>query len=131
MAKNPNPMGKPEAFGAWRGMLIKLRGRTGLREHLASMECLDKIPIEDREGSGEGRGMRYRGVWDEIIKVGIDLDNVGIRFTLSFMCKIGNGLDTSFWEDRWVDNYRLCDKFARLFHLDICKGVGCQKKKDG
>ncbi|GJW94997.1 hypothetical protein Tco_0174669 [Tanacetum coccineum] len=48
------------------------------------------------------------GVWRDIIKVGRDIDGVGINFTSSFICKV----------DKWVGDFRLCDRFPRLFHLD-------------
>ena len=61
------------------------------------------------------------GVWSGILRVGVDLDNLGIDFTSSFERKVGNGMDTSFWEDRWRGNVRFRDRFPRLFHLDSRK----------
>ncbi|GJR70577.1 hypothetical protein Tco_0016642 [Tanacetum coccineum] len=58
------------------------------------------------------------GVWRDIIKVGRDIDGVGIDFTSYFICKVRNGRDVSFWLDKWVGDLRLCDRFPRLFHLD-------------
>ncbi|GKE10533.1 reverse transcriptase domain, reverse transcriptase zinc-binding domain protein, partial [Tanacetum coccineum] len=29
-----------------------------------------------------------------------------------------NGRDVSFWLDRWIEDFRLCDRFPRLFNLD-------------
>ncbi|GJW56284.1 reverse transcriptase domain, reverse transcriptase zinc-binding domain protein [Tanacetum coccineum] len=58
------------------------------------------------------------GVWRYIIKVGRDINGVGIDFTSSFICIVGNGRDVSFWLDKWVGDFRLCDRFPRLFHLD-------------
>ena len=48
---------------------------------------------------------------------------IGIDFTDSCVGELGDGRDIRFWEDRWVDNTRLRDRFPRLFHLD--------RKKEG
>nr|GEV66314.1 hypothetical protein [Tanacetum cinerariifolium] len=50
------------------------------------------------DGGGRGLGMGGRGVWCDRAKVGSD--EMGIDFTSSFVCKLGNGCDISFWEDR-------------------------------
>ncbi|GKD55017.1 hypothetical protein Tco_1288404, partial [Tanacetum coccineum] len=38
---------------------------------------------------GRGLGLGGRDVWCDIVKVGSDIDEVGIDFTSSFMCKLG------------------------------------------
>ncbi|GJT36173.1 reverse transcriptase domain, reverse transcriptase zinc-binding domain protein [Tanacetum coccineum] len=65
-----------------------------------------------------GREFSGGEVWRDIIKVGRKIDGVGIDFTSTFMCKVGNDRDVSFWLDRWIGDFRLCDRFPRLFHLD-------------
>ena len=64
-----------------------------------------------------------RGVWNDIVRVGRDVDQVGVEFTSSIVKKVGIGHNTTFWIDRWVGNQRLCDIFPRLFHLERCKDV--------
>ncbi|GKF34440.1 hypothetical protein Tco_0107640, partial [Tanacetum coccineum] len=65
-----------------------------------------------------GREFSGGGVWRDIIKVVMEIDGVGIDFTSSFICKVGIGRDVSFWLDRWIGDFRLCDRFPRSFHLD-------------
>ncbi|GJT76657.1 hypothetical protein Tco_1043382 [Tanacetum coccineum] len=67
-------------------------------------------------GSGVrgGRG----GVWNDIIKVGEELERLGLEFGLSFVGEVGNEGDIRFWVDRWVGGVRLCDRFPRLYHLE-------------
>nr|GFA68584.1 reverse transcriptase domain, reverse transcriptase zinc-binding domain protein [Tanacetum cinerariifolium] len=57
-------------------------------------------------------------VWMDIIKIGEEIDDVGIELCSSYVGVLGDERDNGFWFDRWVDNYRLCDRFPRLFHLD-------------
>ncbi|GJV50850.1 RNA-directed DNA polymerase, eukaryota, reverse transcriptase zinc-binding domain protein, partial [Tanacetum coccineum] len=70
------------------------------------------------EVMGEGKGI---GVWRDIIRVGEELEGMGIGFTSSCIGVLGDGNDISFWLDRWVDDQRLCDRFSRLFLLDRFK----------
>ncbi|GKA22184.1 cysteine-rich receptor-like protein kinase [Tanacetum coccineum] len=67
---------------------------------------------------GARNSMSGNGVWRDIIKVGGEIDELGIGFTSSFECKVGNGMDISFWGDIWVGSSRLRDRFSRLCHLD-------------
>ncbi|XP_071712466.1 uncharacterized protein [Rutidosis leptorrhynchoides] len=54
---------------------------------------------------------------------GIDIDNSGIQFSNSFVKKVNNGCNTCFWDDHWLGNYKLKDKFARLYRLESVKDV--------
>ncbi|GJW17533.1 hypothetical protein Tco_0024969 [Tanacetum coccineum] len=63
-------------------------------------------------GCGDSRVRR------DIIKLGRDIDAKGIEYTSSFFYNVRNGRDVSFWLDRWIGDFRLCDWFPRLFHLD-------------
>ncbi|GJT21272.1 hypothetical protein Tco_0891209 [Tanacetum coccineum] len=63
------------------------------------------------------------GVWKNIIKTGMELDRQGINFSNSFVKKVGNGENTLFWEDLWVEDGSLCDNFPRLYELESNKHV--------
>ncbi|GJX02450.1 putative RNA-directed DNA polymerase, eukaryota, reverse transcriptase zinc-binding domain protein [Tanacetum coccineum] len=67
--------------------------------------------------------LNSRGTWSSIIKVGKEIDRLGIEFTSSFGRKLGNGESIRFWVDKWVGNYKLCDRFPRLFRLERNKEV--------
>ncbi|GKB66441.1 putative RNA-directed DNA polymerase [Tanacetum coccineum] len=69
-------------------------------------------------------GSRFRGgVWADIIKVGKSLDRLEGDFVNIFYKTVGDGLDTSFWLDKWVGDSRLCDSYPRLFRLERDKEV--------
>nr|GEW04608.1 glycerol-3-phosphate acyltransferase 1 [Tanacetum cinerariifolium] len=72
---------------------------------------------------GGDRVVNSRGTWSSIIKVGKEIDRLGIEFTSSFGRKLGNGESIRFWVDKWVGNYKLCDQFPRLFRLERNKEV--------
>ncbi|GJT93110.1 hypothetical protein Tco_1081955 [Tanacetum coccineum] len=76
-------------------------------------------------GLGDVRGVervvKGGGVWREIIRIGEELEGLGIDFTSSLEGVVGNGREVGFWIDRWVGRERLCDRFSRLYHLDSRK----------
>ncbi|GJU27537.1 retrovirus-related pol polyprotein from transposon TNT 1-94 [Tanacetum coccineum] len=69
-------------------------------------------------GLGEVRGLEresLRGrVWSDIVRIGEEIDGLGIEFSSSFKVVVGNGRDIRFW----VDKSMLCNRFPRLYHLD-------------
>nr|GEY19807.1 putative heat shock protein 70 family [Tanacetum cinerariifolium] len=72
---------------------------------------------------GGGMGGDMEGVWNDIIRVGKDLNALNEGFINHLSKMIGNGLGTSFWLDKWVGNGRLCDHFSRLYQLERDKEV--------
>ncbi|XP_071728822.1 uncharacterized protein [Rutidosis leptorrhynchoides] len=50
-------------------------------------------------------------------KKGAEIDSLNVPFRGSFIKHIGNGSSTSFWDDRWLGDFKLRDKFQRLFRL--------------
>ena len=52
------------------------------------------------------------------MKVGKGLEQVGIQFSASFHRKVGDGAGTYFWNDMWIGECKLKDRFPRLYHLE-------------
>ncbi|GJX85916.1 reverse transcriptase domain, reverse transcriptase zinc-binding domain protein [Tanacetum coccineum] len=81
---------------------------------------------------GKMRGLAIlgvgEGVWRDIIRVGDELEGLGVDFISSFMGEVGNGADIRFWINRWVGGIRLCDRFTRLYHLDRHKEGKVEEK---
>ncbi|GJZ84097.1 RNA-directed DNA polymerase, eukaryota, reverse transcriptase zinc-binding domain protein [Tanacetum coccineum] len=71
-----------------------------------------------------------RGVWTDIMKFGVEIDRVGVDFTSSCLGVLGDGRDIRFWEDRWVRNRILRDRFPRLYHMDSRKEGSVLDKGD-
>ncbi|GKC42947.1 reverse transcriptase domain, reverse transcriptase zinc-binding domain protein, partial [Tanacetum coccineum] len=68
------------------------------------------------------------GVWGDIVRVGLDLDKLGIGFINSFCRRVGDGWDTYFWADRWRGDMCFKDRFTRLYHLDSRKEAKVAEK---
>jgi hypothetical protein len=55
--------------------------------------------------------------WKDICSIGTNLDRNW--FLESVAKKMRNGEQTRFWEDVWVGNSTLCDRFPRLFSISV------------
>ncbi|GJS34354.1 RNA-directed DNA polymerase, eukaryota, reverse transcriptase zinc-binding domain protein [Tanacetum coccineum] len=61
-------------------------------------------------GEFVGLGGVRSGVWGDIVRVGRDIDRLGVCFSSSFTRKVGDGSRVSFWDDRWVGGVILPDR---------------------
>nr|GEX24184.1 RNA-directed DNA polymerase, eukaryota, reverse transcriptase zinc-binding domain protein [Tanacetum cinerariifolium] len=95
---------------------LGLRGRTLWVRVLKSIYGYEGV-LGEFVRAGDG----VKGVWGDIVKVGRNIDKMGIEFSSSFVKKVGDRSSISFWGDRWVDGVRLMDRYPRLFHLDRFK----------
>ncbi|XP_071691680.1 uncharacterized protein [Rutidosis leptorrhynchoides] len=56
--------------------------------------------------------------WKTICKASLDIDELDIPFTNSFVKRICKGDKTLFWVDKWLNNSALAGRFNRLFKLE-------------
>nr|GEX19934.1 RNA-directed DNA polymerase, eukaryota, reverse transcriptase zinc-binding domain protein [Tanacetum cinerariifolium] len=61
--------------------------------------------------------------WLDIIHESSSLTNKGIDFMAFVRKKVGNGEDSLFWEDNWLNNMVLKHHFPRLFALESSKQI--------
>ncbi|PNX87107.1 ribonuclease H, partial [Trifolium pratense] len=59
--------------------------------------------------------------WKDICSIGTNLNSDW--FSQQAFKKIGNGMKTSFWTDKWVGEFSLREKFPRLFSISLQKNV--------
>ncbi|XP_071703962.1 uncharacterized protein [Rutidosis leptorrhynchoides] len=67
-------------------------------------------------------------LWNSICVAGKNVDGLGISFSKSFIRLIGDGNNTSFWNDIWVGNASFKDRFKRLYRLEIDKDINISNK---
>ncbi|GKB31218.1 RNA-directed DNA polymerase, eukaryota, reverse transcriptase zinc-binding domain protein [Tanacetum coccineum] len=71
--------------------------------------------LGEREGFGRGRsGGR---VWNDIVRIGEEIDGVGLDFSSSYVRVLGDGKDIRFWVNRWLlgeDDEFTIKELARL-----------------
>ncbi|GKE77969.1 RNA-directed DNA polymerase, eukaryota, partial [Tanacetum coccineum] len=77
---------------------------------------------------GQGLAAAHPSNWSTIIKEVDVLKAQGIDLISHCKIRIGNGRSTSFWKDLWIGDCRLCDKFPRLYALDVNKECSVMSK---
>lgn len=88
--------------------------------------------IKSVYGPGGGLGVddkvKAGSTWGNIIRPGQSIEKMGISWVVSFVKRVGNGHQTSFWFDKWVGNFRLCNQFPRLFKLESIESTSVYDK---
>ncbi|PWA78971.1 RNA-directed DNA polymerase, eukaryota, Reverse transcriptase zinc-binding domain protein [Artemisia annua] len=73
---------------------------------------------------------RYLSVWTQIIKATNDLKEKGLDLSSFCIRKLGNGCNTSFWNDLWLGDHPLKMCFPRVFALELNKNISVAHKKE-
>ncbi|GJY90607.1 RNA-directed DNA polymerase, eukaryota [Tanacetum coccineum] len=66
--------------------------------------------------------------WCSILREVQALKSKGFDFISFCKKRVGDGCDTRFWNDRWLFDFPLRDKFPRLFALEIDKEASVAAK---
>ncbi|XP_071713233.1 uncharacterized protein [Rutidosis leptorrhynchoides] len=110
---------KTETDSLWVKVISSIYGSSG------GLVCGDNLPC-----------YAYKSVWSNIIATGRSIDCLGLSFRSSFTKVIGDGAATAFWDDTWLGEVALKDRFKRLARLEVnchatvkdrllCVGAGC------
>nr|GEV45524.1 hypothetical protein [Tanacetum cinerariifolium] len=70
----------------------------------------------------------HASIWCDIIKEMDRLATQGIDLGSMMQIKIGNGSNTSFWEDRWRGEKSLKEEYPRLYALEVNKNISVASK---
>ncbi|GJU93707.1 hypothetical protein Tco_1318463 [Tanacetum coccineum] len=70
----------------------------------------------------------HPSIWLNIVREMEHLKNNGTNLFSFIHKKIGNGADTSFWEDIWRGNDTLKSLYLRVYSLETCKNISVAKK---
>lgn len=60
-------------------------------------------------------GVYLNGTWANIKKLDQELRFLNISLRNLFFCKIGKGNSIEFWNDNWLENGNLAQRFPRLY----------------
>nr|GEV24380.1 RNA-directed DNA polymerase, eukaryota, reverse transcriptase zinc-binding domain protein [Tanacetum cinerariifolium] len=87
--------------------------------------------IKDMHGNDDLLGKlvksHFPSIWLDIISDLANLKHQGIDL-LGLLKKIGNGLDTSFWEDSWKGDIAFKSLYPRIYALETCKKINVASK---
>lgn len=70
------------------------------------------------------------GTWGNIVRVGRETDIMGVDFSSSFGKKLGNGEGVQFWKDKWAGDFKLYERFQRLFRFEGDEDVSVRNHGD-
>ncbi|GJZ47775.1 RNA-directed DNA polymerase, eukaryota, reverse transcriptase zinc-binding domain protein [Tanacetum coccineum] len=70
----------------------------------------------------------YPSIWLDIVKEVNLLANRGLNLLSFIHKKLGNGSDTSFWEDAWHGDIAFKNMFPRAYALETCKNINVASK---
>nr|GEV77789.1 RNA-directed DNA polymerase, eukaryota, reverse transcriptase zinc-binding domain protein [Tanacetum cinerariifolium] len=65
----------------------------------------------------------FPSIWLDIIRELHNLKNKGIDLLGLIKKKIGNGVDTLFWEDTWKGDIAFKFMYSRIYKLETCKQI--------
>ncbi|GKB93348.1 hypothetical protein Tco_0979485 [Tanacetum coccineum] len=69
-----------------------------------------------------------RSLWLDIVRKTKSLKNKGIDLLAFVRKKVGNGEDTLFWNDIWLDEMALKHRYPRLYALELSKHISISDK---
>ncbi|GAU17962.1 hypothetical protein TSUD_330870 [Trifolium subterraneum] len=119
-------------LSGWRSRFISFGGRLILLKSV--LTYLPVYALSFFKASlahyGIDRGGRSGSSWwREIARIRDGVADIGGGwFGESVVRKVGDGVETFFWTDPWLDGIPLCERFQRLFDLSVNKSstvAGC------
>ncbi|GJV17759.1 RNA-directed DNA polymerase, eukaryota, reverse transcriptase zinc-binding domain protein [Tanacetum coccineum] len=69
-----------------------------------------------------------RSPWQDVILAIHSLQSKGINLMDFIQKKVGNGENTSFWDDSWLGEVALKVLYKRLYALEMCKSISVAEK---
>ncbi|GKD66375.1 RNA-directed DNA polymerase, eukaryota, reverse transcriptase zinc-binding domain protein, partial [Tanacetum coccineum] len=78
--------------------------------------------------NGSGFKVGYKSIWRSILQEVETLKIKGIHLNNFMQKKLGNGMDTYFWEDLWHGDMVLKQRYPRLYALEVKKTVDVASK---
>ncbi|GJV21797.1 hypothetical protein Tco_1370817 [Tanacetum coccineum] len=78
--------------------------------------------------NGSGFKVGYKSIWRSILQEVETLKIKGIHLNNFMQKKLGNGVDTYFWEDLWHGDMVLKQRYLRLYALEVKKTVDVASK---
>ena len=92
-----------------------------LTEKIVCLWCRVFVSRYGVEGGSLGDGWRLASVWwNNLLSIQRgDGEGVGRWFIDHIRCELGDGVETLFWWDPWLEEGILKERFSRLFYLLI------------
>ncbi|GJY62112.1 RNA-directed DNA polymerase, eukaryota [Tanacetum coccineum] len=79
--------------------------------------------------SVDSHDLKYASCWNSILRELNNLSSKGFNFKSHCKIRVGNGIKTRFWLDKWVTDQPLCTRFPRIFALERNKAMTIDSKR--
>ncbi|GJR85260.1 RNA-directed DNA polymerase, eukaryota, reverse transcriptase zinc-binding domain protein [Tanacetum coccineum] len=117
----------------WVGLVVEaVLGSDGGGEAVLDSDGGGKAVIKAIHGedgkNGSGFKVGYKSIWRSILQEVETLKIKGIHLNNFMQKKLGNGMDTYFWEDLWHGDMVLKQRYPRLYALEVKKTVDVASK---
>ncbi|GKE11082.1 RNA-directed DNA polymerase, eukaryota [Tanacetum coccineum] len=113
-AKKYGGLGVSSYFALNRALLFRWVWRFTVRDNTLWYRVISSIH-GDRSSHCS---YRFPSVWGKIIREVHVLKNQGIDLLSYCRIRVGNGSQTRFWKDPWIDDNLLCHLFPRVYALE-------------
>ncbi|GJU85791.1 hypothetical protein Tco_1293337 [Tanacetum coccineum] len=89
----------------------------------------ESLPIFDNKRALDTHKLILRrSPWQDVILAIHSLQSKGINLMDFIQKKVGNGENTSFWDDSWLREVALKVLYKRLYALEMCKSISVAEK---
>ncbi|GJY38021.1 RNA-directed DNA polymerase, eukaryota [Tanacetum coccineum] len=127
LPKNRGGLGISSLFAMNRGLMFKWIWK--FYNHGNSLWARVIKAIHGADGNiGSNRRVGGQSCWTSIIQEMKSFSNKGCDFSKYIRIKVGDGVSTLFWEDKWNEEGILRDLFPRVYALDLNKSINVAAK---
>nr|GEV01339.1 RNA-directed DNA polymerase, eukaryota, reverse transcriptase zinc-binding domain protein [Tanacetum cinerariifolium] len=121
-SKESGGLGVSSLYALNRGLMFKWIWRFHMQESSLWVRIIKAIHGVNGK-IGETTRAGTRSCWMNIIHEVNALLNKGIDLMNNMRIKLGNGMNTAFWEDTWSEGGKLKNRYPRMYALESCKSI--------
>ncbi|GJX94697.1 RNA-directed DNA polymerase, eukaryota, reverse transcriptase zinc-binding domain protein [Tanacetum coccineum] len=126
-SKNKGGLGVSSFFAMNRALMFKWVWR--FKTDSTSLWAKFILAMHGKDGNlSTTAKSSFPSIWLDIIRELHNLKNKGIDLLGLIKKKIGNGVDTLFWEDTWKGDIAFKFLYPRIYKLETCKQINVASK---
>nr|GEV18059.1 RNA-directed DNA polymerase, eukaryota [Tanacetum cinerariifolium] len=127
VSKEKGGLGVSSLYALNRAILLKWVWRFITQKNILWSKVITAIYGVDGNISSNLKSV-YRSIWRDILQVLANVKNQGSDFLAHIQKRLGNGVDTSFGEETWLEDTALKYRYLRLFALEMNKQISVADK---
>ncbi|GJU61200.1 RNA-directed DNA polymerase, eukaryota, reverse transcriptase zinc-binding domain protein [Tanacetum coccineum] len=126
-AKDRGGLGVSSLYALNRALMFKWVWRFSSQKDSLWARVIKAIHGIDGKIGGDAN-FGYKSIWSTLIQEMESLKKKDIDLFSYMQKKLGNGVDTSFWNDAWRGEMKLKHKFPRIYALELNKTISVADK---